>query len=175
MLTQLPNKFSFSSKKLEKLTPPLAGQAIFWDAKTPGLGIRVTKNGAKAYITQNRLNGKTIRLTIGFVDSWSIEEAQAEARRLAVLIDRGIDPRLEKIRITFSQKQTALAVWDEYIKQKEKRWSHRYFLDHKDMSRDGGEIISRGLRKDQSNIKERGFLRPLLNLSFNQLTREKVR
>jgi integrase len=42
------------------------------------------------------------------------------------------------------------------------------------MSRDGGEIISRGLRKNQSNIKEKGFLRPLLNLSFDQLTREKI-
>lgn len=67
-----------------------------------------------------------------------------------------------------------MTVWLEYIKQKEKRWSRRYYLDHADMSRDGGEIISRGLRKNQSNIKECGFLRPLLNLSFEQLTREKV-
>jgi hypothetical protein len=72
------------------------------------------------------------------------------------------------------QNQTVLTIWNEYIKQKEGRWSRRYYLDHADMSRDGGEIISRGLRKNQSNIKERGFLRPLLNLSFDQLTREKV-
>ena len=174
MLTQLPKKFSFTSKKLEKLSPPLAGQAIFWDAKTPGLGIRITKNGVKAYIAQNRLNGRTIRLTIGLVDSWSIEEAQSEARQLAVLIDRGIDPRVEKLKTKLIQNQTVLTIWNEYIKQKEGRWSHRYYLDHADMSRDGGEIISRGLRKNQSNIKERGFLRPLLNLSFDQLTREKV-
>jgi hypothetical protein len=69
VLTQLPNKFSLTSKKLEKLTSPFTGQAIFWNARTLGLGIRVTKNGAKAYTTQNRPNSKTIRLTIGFVDS----------------------------------------------------------------------------------------------------------
>ena len=174
MLTQLPNKFIFSSKKLKKLTPPLTGQAIFWDAKTPGLGIRITKNGVKAYVAQNRLNGKTIRLTIGLADSWGIEEAQAEARRLAVLIDRGIDPRAERLKNKFSQEKSVLTIWHEYIKHKEKRWSRRYYLDHTDMSRDGGEVISRGLRKNQSNIKEIGFLRPLLNLSFEQLTREKV-
>ena len=174
MLTQLPNKFSFSSKKLDKLTPPLTGQAIFWDAKTPGLGLRITKNGVKAYVAQNRLNGKTIRLTIGLANSWSIEEAQAEARRLAVLIDRGIDPRTERLKNKFPQEQSILTIWHEYLKYKEKRWSRRYYLDHTDMSRDGGEIISRGLRKNQSNIKEIGFLRPLLNLSFEQLTREKV-
>ena len=174
MLTRLPKKFSFTSKKLQKITSPITGQAIFWDAKTPGLGIRITKNGAKAYIAQKRLNGKTIRLTIGLTDSWSIKDAQVEARRLAVSIDRGIDPRIEKLNNKFSHKQTALTIWNEYIQQKEKRWSSKYYFDHADMSRDGGEIISRGLRKNQSNIKEHGFLRPLLNLSFNQLTREKV-
>lgn len=174
MLTQPPNKFSFSTKRLEKLKPPQRGQTIYWDAKTPGLGLRITKNGVKAYICQNRLNSKTIRLTIGLADNWSIEEAQAEARRLAVSIDRGIDPRAEKLKNKFSEKQTILTIWDEYIKRKETRWSRRYYLDHKDMSRDGGEIICRGLRKNQSNIKEQGFLRPLLNLSFEQLTREKI-
>ena len=174
MLTRLPKKFSFTSKKLQKITSPVTGQAIFWDAKTPGLGIRITKNGAKAYIAQKRLNGKTIRLTIGLTNSWSIKDAQVEARRLAVSIDRGIDPRIEKLNNKFSHKQTTLTIWNEYIQQKEKRWSSKYYFDHADMSRDGGEIISRGLRKNQSNIKEHGFLRPLLNLSFNQLTREKV-
>ena len=174
MLSQTPSKFNFTSKKLEKLIAPNKAQVILWDAKTPGLGIRITKNGIKAYIAQNRLNGKTIRLTIGLIETWSIEEAQAEARRLAVLIDRGIDPRLEKNKIKVSQTQTALIIWNEYIKDKEKRWSRRYYLDHVDMSRDGGGIISRGLRKNQSNIKECGFLRPLLNLSFEKLTREKL-
>lgn len=34
-----------------------------------------------------------MRITIGEVKAWSIERAQAEARRLKVLIDQGNDPR----------------------------------------------------------------------------------
>lgn len=174
MLTQRSTKFNFSSKRLERLVAPKNCQTIYWDAKTPGLGVRITKNGAKSFIFQARLNGKAIRLTIGFVNNWSIEEAQAEARKLAVLIDRGIDPRAEKIRNKTSIDCSALKIWHEYMKCKEKRWSHRYYIDHVDMSRDGGEVITRGLRKNQSNIKEPGFLRPLLNLPLNQITRDKV-
>lgn len=178
MLTQnlgkTPSKFSFSTKRLERLAPPPTGQSIFWDAKTPGLGLRITKNGVKSFILQSRLRGKTIRLTIGQFGAWNIQEAQAEARRLAVSIDRGIDPRIKNITIISIKEQSALSIWLEYIKQKEARWSRRYYLDHVDMSREGGELITRGLRRNQSNIKETGFLRPILNLPLNQITRNLV-
>lgn len=178
MLTQNlgknPSKFSFSTKRLERLTPPPKGQSIFWDTKTPGLGLRITKNGVKSFILQSRLTGKTVRLTIGQFGAWNIQEAQVEARRLAVSIDRGIDPRIENKQTIAVKEQSALSIWLEYIKQKEARWSHRYYLDHVDMSREGGELITRGLRRNQSNIKETGFLRPILNLPLNQITRDLV-
>lgn len=174
MLTRKSNKFNFSSKRLEKLIAPQNGQTIFWDAKTPGLGIRITKNGVKSFILQARLHSKTIRITIGYVNTWSIEEAQAEARKLAVSIDSGIDPRAEKLKNKILINQSILEIWQKYIEHKKSRWSQRYYFDHVDMSRDGGEKITRGLRKNQSNIKEQGMLRPLLNLSFEQLTRDKV-
>ncbi|WP_293625815.1 MULTISPECIES: integrase family protein [unclassified Polynucleobacter] len=178
MLTQnlgkTPSKFSFSTKRLERLAPPLKGQSIFWDAKTPGLGLRITKNGVKSFILQSRLTGKTVRLTIGQFGAWNIQEAQVEARRLAVSIDRGIDPRIENKQTIAVKEQSALSIWLEYIKQKEARWSHRYYLDHVDMSRNGGELITRGLRRNQSNIKEAGFLRPLLDFPLNQITRDLV-
>ena len=68
-------------------------QSIFWDGKTPGLGLRVTASGAKSYIFQTELYGKTIRMTIGDQRAWSISDAQAEASRLKVKTDQGIDPR----------------------------------------------------------------------------------
>lgn len=173
-LGKTPSKFSFSTKRLEKLISPPKGQSIFWDAKTPGLGLRITKNGVKSFILQSRLRGKTVRLTIGQFGTWDIQAAQVEARRLAVSIDRGIDPRIKNVKAVAAKEEPALSIWLEYIKQKEARWSRRYYLDHLDMSRDGGELITRGLRPTQSNIKEAGFLRPLLNLPLNQITRELI-
>lgn len=68
-------------------------QSIFWDGKTPGLGIRVTASGAKSYIFQTDLFKKTVRITIGDVRTWSVGKAQDEASRLKALTDQGIDPR----------------------------------------------------------------------------------
>jgi hypothetical protein len=68
-------------------------QSIYWDGKTPGLGLRVTAAGAKSYIFETRLNSKTIRMTIGDPRTWAIGKAQAEATRLKAMTDQGTDPR----------------------------------------------------------------------------------
>lgn len=73
--------------------PPGKQQAFLRDTETPGLGVRATAN-ARAFIFQSKLkDGTTIRRTIGDVRAWSIDEARAEARRLQILLDQGIDPR----------------------------------------------------------------------------------
>ncbi len=74
---------------------PGAKQSIFWDGKQSGLGLRVTASGAKSYIFQTELHGKTMRITIGNYPAWSISDAQTEAARLKVKTDQGIDPRQE--------------------------------------------------------------------------------
>ena len=61
-----------------------------WDATVAGLGVRAT-TGAKAFIYQGRVDAKTIRLTIGDIRTWGIDEARAEARRLGTMPDQGID------------------------------------------------------------------------------------
>ena len=87
-------------------------QEFLRDTDTPGLGVRVT-SGAKAFIFQSKLkDGTTIRLTIGDVRTWSIEDARAEARRLQTLIDQGTDPReqaREKIEAAAAAKAAKAA------------------------------------------------------------------
>lgn len=82
------------------------------------------------------MNGSTIRLTIGDPRTWDIAKAQAEARRLKVLIDNGQDPRKVKADALAAEKaardaqEAAIAaehdkrlresvtlgdVWSEYI------------------------------------------------------------
>lgn len=51
-------------------------QAFLWDAKTPDLGLRATVSGAKTYIFQAKLNGSTVRVTIGDPRSWTLDKAQ---------------------------------------------------------------------------------------------------
>ncbi|MFZ4538628.1 Arm DNA-binding domain-containing protein [Propionivibrio sp.] len=68
-------------------------QAFLWCANSPGLAVRATGTGAKAYIFQSRVDGNPLRMTIGDVKTWGIDAAQVEARRLQTLIDNGDDPR----------------------------------------------------------------------------------
>jgi hypothetical protein len=84
------SRVSFIAKRVgEFYCPPDREQAFMWDEGVAGLGLRATANGAKAYIFQSVLGGKTLRSTIGSPSNWSIKDAQAEARRLQTPIDQG--------------------------------------------------------------------------------------
>lgn len=145
-------------------------QAFLWDSTVPGLGVRATAK-SKAFIYQNRLDGKALRVTIGDVKTWGIDEARAEARRLGTLIDQGIDPRLEKKRrlaeVREAQKESKRAdatvgdAWSEYIEARKPRWGEHHLKDHLKISKAGGEPRKRGKGKTQP-----GVLTPLLSVKL---------
>src|SRR5690554_7496434 len=76
-------KVSFTAKRVREFTCPAdKRQAFLWDTTAPGLGLRVTPTGKPAYVFQSLYQGKTLRITIGSPDAWSITDAQAKAREL---------------------------------------------------------------------------------------------
>ena len=155
-------------------------QTIYWDSKTPSLGLRVTPTGNRAYVFQTWFNGTNLRFTIGDIDTWSLGAAQAEARRLKVLTDQGIDPRVERATAEAENKASrlkgtsGLVVWDEYIKARQHQWGDRHKAEHLYMVRKGGEKITRGLKVGQPTVKQKGILLDLLSLPINEITRDKV-
>ena len=160
-------------------------QSIYWDGKTPGLGLRVTTGGAKSYIFETRLNGKTLRITIGDVRTWGIDKAQAEATRLKAMTDQGNDPRqvkAEKLaaaevkRVKTERANTpALEAWKIYLGTRSPRWSASHQADHKTVSKAGGEKRTRGRRSGESDKTQPGILLPLLNLPLSKIDADKVR
>lgn len=129
-------------------------QRIVWDGRTPGLGLRVTAAGAKSYIYEARLNGRTLRLTIGDARAWSVAQAQEEATRLRCLTDRGVDPRAERAeqrarseaeRID-AQRRTALVsdAWTAYVTHPSHQWGALYRRDLAMMTSAGGQPKRRG-------------------------------
>lgn len=69
------------------------GEGFLWDEEAPRLAVRVRPSGSKSFIFKGTLNYRDIRLTIGRVDAWTIEDAREEARRYQRMIDEGKDPR----------------------------------------------------------------------------------
>jgi len=143
------------------------GQSFLWDIAAPGLGLRATSKGAKAYMFQAKLNNQTIRITLGSPSSWNIDEARMEARRLKILVDNGHDPRkvkadeLEAAQVARNKRkaaETAAAnlaakhattfkqVWDIYVEERKPHWGERHYIDHIKKIAPGGIPASRGTR-----------------------------
>lgn len=175
---------NFTSERVASFKcKPGAKQSIFWDGKTPGLGLRVTASGAKSYIFQTELHGKTLRLTIGDQRAWSISEAQEEANRLKVKTDQGIDPRQEAADKKAADQAAAAAkkaqearetvtvaqAWEEYVAARKPLWSELHIRDHEKVMQAGGDP-----RKRSKKLTEPGSLASLAKIRLVDLTPELV-
>ena len=135
-------------------------QSFLWHTTVPQLAIRATANGAKSFIFQSKLDGKSIRITIGARSTWTIDAAEGEARRLQILIDGGEDPRQVKadataaIKSEIAMKAAAFArdtltvgdAWAVYIKDRRGDWGDRHYADHLAKAQAGGKQSKRGTR-----------------------------
>ena len=196
-------KIKLTSARIKAFDCPIDTKQVFmWDSEVKGLAVRATKN-VKAFIYQTELNGKTLRMTIGDVGVWPLDEqrgmggellahgARAEARRLQTIIDKGDDPRelkAQKKAATIAKAakaqikgQPALEAWNAYITarclkptEKHRVWSERHANDHRGMVAEGGKIITRGRRIGAPAEQQEGILRQLLTMPLKDITRPHV-
>ena len=169
---------------IERLTcrTDTKAQAFLRDTKAPGLRVRVTNTGAKSYVFEAKLNRQTIRRTIGDVRAWSIEQARTEARRLAVVLDGGQDPR--EIERQQQAEQAAAAqtasvaalresvtvgkAWAAYLTERRPFWGDLHYRDHIIKASPGGEPSKRrGADKDAKT--QPGPLAALMPLKLKDL------
>ncbi len=179
----LSRPVALSAELLERLNCPAGKQQAFLrDSKAPGLRVRVTAAGAKSFVFEAKLNRRTIRRTIGDVKSWTIERARAEARRLAVVLDGGQDPReLERKQ---QQAQAALKVaqaaqaatfaeaWRDYIEERTPYWGAAHLENHQRALNAGGVLALRGTRG--RGVTVAGPLHSFMALPLRELSPEVV-
>ena len=70
--------------------------AVYWDGKLTGFGLRVRKSGCKRYFVQTRVNGRLRWFTIG--PHGPITPGQARAKALEILAEakKGVDARISE-------------------------------------------------------------------------------
>jgi integrase len=177
---------NFTAGRIERFRCPTGKpQAFLWDARTPGLALRATAHGARAYVFQSRLkDGGALRITIGEPASWSIPQAQEEARRLQGLIDKGLDPRIERAATVAQQaaereaakvaraklEVMGLDAWAAYCADRRDAWGARNYADHLRMADAGGAERKRAREK----LTKPGPLRLLLNRPLGKLDAQAV-
>lgn len=184
-LVNLAERVSLTVGAIERLTCPEGKQQAFLrDSEAPGLRVRVTAAGAKSFVYEAKLNRQTIRRTIGDVKLWSIEQARTEARRLAVVLDNGQDPReLERqqqaAQAAAKAEATAQAltvgeIWPLYLEngrpKRRDAWKPRYLEDLKKMAAAGGEAKKRG-----QGLTRPGPLFPLLALPLASIDEDSLK
>jgi integrase len=161
---------------IERFTCPTGkkAQVFLRDAKAPGLRVRASNTGAKSFVFEAKLSGQTIRRAIGDIRTWSIEAARIEARRLATMIDNGIDPRevdRQREAEKAAQSVTVGEAWARYLVEgKPKRrdaWKEGYRADLLAMAAAGGEQKKRG-----QGLTRPGPLNPLMTLSMAKVTED---
>jgi integrase len=182
----LSRSLKITAGAIERLVCPAGSQAqaFLRDSQTPGLRVRVTQAGAKSFVFEAKLNRQTIRRTIGSTSTWSIERARTEARRLAVMLDSGTDPREVERQHLASQaadkaataaqavreQQASLTVaqaWADYINQRRPFWGELHHRDHIDKAKPGG--LPSGRRGGGKTLTRPGPLAALMPLSLKDL------
>src|SRR5258706_3003625 len=76
---------------VNKIQHTAAGQRFYWDSDLAGFGLRVGTN-TKSYFAEGRVQGKTVRYTIGKHGVFTAEQARGEAREALVKMAKGINP-----------------------------------------------------------------------------------
>lgn len=166
-------------------------QAFLRDADCKGLRVRVTAAGAKSFVFESKVNGKTLRRTIGDPKAWGIEAARVEANRLRVLVDQKHDPReldkeveAEKARkaaeAEAAQAEAAARavtvgeVWPVYMANgkpsKKAAWKPRYRADLMKAASLGGEPLRRG-----KGVTKPGHLAALMPLTLASIDQDTIR
>ena len=106
-----------TKSKVEGLPIPEQGQGLHWDDELRGFGVRVTPSGARSYVVQGRVAGKTRRVTLGAHGRLTCDEARKKARVVLVSMDDGIDPQQER-RAQLVRSVTLLDVSTDYCKNR---------------------------------------------------------
>jgi integrase len=186
----LAERINLTAGAIERLACPAGKeQAFMRDSEAPGLRVRVTAAGAKSFVYEAKLNRQTIRRTIGDVKLWSIEQARTEARRLAVLLDNGQDPReieRQQQATQAADKAAAVAkveadkvaaltvgdVWKTYLEQRRPVWGELHYRDHIDKAKAGG--LPSGRRGGGKQLTKPGPLAALMPLALKDLDQATV-
>jgi integrase len=98
---------------VESLPYPETGRRAYRDDKLIGFGVRVNRT-TKTYYAERKMNGKSVRISIGTHGQITCEQARAEARKLLLMMSTGRNPLDEK-RAEKAKSVTLIEAFNEFM------------------------------------------------------------
>jgi len=112
---------ALTAAAVERLKPPASGQAEHFDAGYPGLGLRISYAGRRAWVYVYRAAGKPRRLTLGAYPAMSLAEAREAWREARAAVEIGGDPaaaKAEAREARASGRDAVRTLFDDYRRRK---------------------------------------------------------
>jgi integrase len=95
------NKINFTKTSLSNLPLPTDGKVgYYYDKQVNGLGIMIFISGTKTFFLYRRVQGRPDKIKLGRFPEMSVEHARKKAYSIIGEIDKGIDPKAEKQKVT---------------------------------------------------------------------------
>jgi len=119
----MPEKFTFTVKRLRDLPTPEKGRAYVYDARMPGLCLCVSAAGSKILYFYKWAAGRPLRIRLGKLGELSIDAARKAAAGFTAELARGKD--LAEERRARRQSPTFQDLFDHWIahaKERKKTW-----------------------------------------------------
>ncbi|MGE8130020.1 tyrosine-type recombinase/integrase [Methylobacterium sp. NPDC080182] len=120
-----------TKQAIEALTlPPGKKDAFFWDDTLKGFGVKLNAGGARQYVAQYRTqDGRSRRITLGRVDTLSLDEARRKARTDLAKAQTGSDPQAEKAEARRQAGITLGSVTATYLAKAKERLKPRSYQE----------------------------------------------
>lgn len=146
---------NFTAQWIASAKPAADTRVDYFDAKTTGLGLRVSPAGSKTWFVMYRVKGdpKKRRLTLDTYPALTLADARQRAQEVRLATSRGQDPAAEKqihkASATFAD--LARAYLDKHAKAKKRSWAE----DGRVIDRD---LIPRWGRRKAADIRRTDVL-----------------
>jgi integrase len=105
--------------------PPGRADHVFFDDDLPGFGLRVRASGAKAWMVQYAIGGRTRRVTLGTPAVLDIAKARGLAKDLLARVRIGQDPARDKVTARDKAAETFGALLPRHLERQRAKMKPR--------------------------------------------------
>ena len=144
---------NFTTRWVEAVKPTDATQVDYFDGRTTGFGLRVSRTGRKSWFCMYRQGGRLRRLTIGTYPELTLADAREQAKGALHEAARGADPAAEKKaeRLAETFGELAHAYLEKYATVRKRSWRQ----DARCIKR---ELLPRWRNRKARDIKRRDVI-----------------
>ncbi len=149
-------RHNLTARFIDSIKPPAEGRTEYWDASTPGFGLRVAPSGRKTWVVMYRAGGRLRRLSLGTYPALSLGSAREVAKDALRDVAKGKDPA--GIKQSERKAETFRELGEEYLERHAKKKKRSWKKDDLALRRDLLPAFGHRKAKD---IKRKDVLRLL--------------